>query len=75
MGATLELRTDSFDFDIVQAESEGAEHGYFDYSGGEIRLARRAIPAMLTLDPNAVRLDCLGSLMHRVGRDGRRIAA
>ncbi len=60
--------------DIVQAKSEGAEHGYFDYNGGEIRLARRAIPAMLTLDPNAVRLDCLGYLMHRIGRDGRRIA-
>ncbi len=41
---------------------------------GEIRLSQRAIPAMLTLDPNAVRLDCLGYLMHRIGRDGRRIA-
>jgi hypothetical protein len=29
---------------------------------------------MLTLDPRAVRLDCLGYLMHRIGRDGRRIA-
>jgi len=46
---------------------------YFDYVGGEIRLAQRAIPAMLTLDPRAVRLDCLGYLMHRIGRDGRRI--
>jgi uncharacterized protein len=61
-------------FDIVAAEGEGAGGDYFDYSGGEIRLSRRAIPAMLTLDPNAVRLDCLGYLMHRIGRDGRRIA-
>ncbi len=49
-----------------------AEAGeYFDYSNGEIRLAREAIPAMLTLDPNAVRLDCLGYLMHRIDRSGR----
>jgi uncharacterized protein len=61
-------------FDIVAAEGEGADSGYFDYTRGEIRLSRRAIPAMLTLDPNAVRLDCLGYLMHRIGRDGRRIA-
>lgn len=46
---------------------------YFDYSGGEIRLARSAIPAMLTRDPDAVRLDSLGYLMHRVDRDGRRL--
>lgn len=44
---------------------------YFSYDGGDIRLARSAVPAMLTLDPNAVRLDCLGYLMHRIGRDGR----
>ena len=61
-------------FDIVAAEREGAEGDYFDYRSGEIRLSRRAVPAMLTLDPNAVRLDCLGYLMHRIGRDGRRIA-
>jgi hypothetical protein len=61
-------------FDIVAAEGERAEGNYFDYSCGKIRLARSAIPAMLTLDPNAVRLDCLGYLMHRIGRDGQRIA-
>jgi hypothetical protein len=47
---------------------------YFEYSRGDIRLAQRAIPAMLTLDPHAVRLDSLGYLMHRIGRDGRRLA-
>ncbi len=46
---------------------------YFRYDGGEIALARAAVPAMLTRDANAVRLDCLGYLMHRIGRDGRRI--
>ncbi len=61
-------------FDIVEADGGAPAGGYFDYSGGEIRLSRPAIPAMLTLDPNAVRLDCLGYLMHRIGRDGRRIA-
>ena len=60
--------------DIVMAEDKGTVGGYFDYSCGEIRLSQRAIPAMLTLDPNAVRLDCLGYLMHRIGRDSRRIA-
>ncbi|MEQ8823438.1 MAG: M14 family metallopeptidase [Filomicrobium sp.] len=42
----------------------------YDESGG-INLARPAIPAMLTLDPRAVRLDCLGYLMHRIDRQGR----
>lgn len=46
---------------------------YFNYAGGEIRLARAAIPAMLTIDPNAVKLDCLCYLMHRIGMDGMRI--
>ncbi len=27
---------------------------------------------MLTQDPNAIRLDCLCYLMHRIGMDGRR---
>ncbi len=44
---------------------------FFGYAGGEIRLLQRAIPAMLTLDPHAVRLDCLGYLMRRIGPDGR----
>lgn len=60
--------------DVAVVEGETAEDSYFGYAGGEIRLSRRAIPAMLTVDPNAVRLDCLGYLMHRIGRDGRRIS-
>lgn len=47
--------------------------GYIAYADGEIRLAKGAIPAMLTRDPRAVRLDCLGYLMHRIDRAGRRI--
>ncbi|CCD99391.1 conserved hypothetical protein [Bradyrhizobium sp. STM 3809] len=56
------------------ASADGTRTDYFHYRDGEIRLAQRAIPAMLTLDPDAVRLDCLGYLMHRIGRDGRRLA-
>ncbi len=48
---------------------------YFDYADGEIRLTKAAIPAMLTLDPRAIRLDCLGYLMHRIGRDGSHTGA
>ncbi len=46
---------------------------YFEYRDGQILLSRSAIPAMLTLDPNAVRLDCLGYLMHRIRRNGDRV--
>jgi hypothetical protein len=60
--------------DVLPADSDAAEAGYFDYARGDIQLLQRAILAMLTLDPRAVRLDCLGYLMHRIGRDGRRIA-
>ncbi len=40
--------------------------GWFDYSEHEIRLARPAIPAMLTCDADAVRADCLCYLMRRI---------
>lgn len=53
--------------------ADGAAADYFDFADGEIRLSRSAIPAMLTCDAHAVRLDCLGYLMHRIGRDGRRL--
>ncbi len=43
---------------------------YLTYEDGRIRLARTAIPAMLTQDERAIRLDCLGYLMHRIARDG-----
>jgi hypothetical protein len=51
------------DYDLLGA--------YFSFDKRDIKLTRRTIPAMLTLDPNAVRLDCLGYLMHRIGRDGK----
>ncbi len=58
------------------APGEGAEAqpvGYFDYANGEIRLARSAIPAMLTTKPAAVRQDCLCYLMHRINMQGERV--
>ncbi len=54
-------------------EAETAPQPYFDYANGEIRLARPAIPAMLTTKPEAVRQDCLGYLMHRINLRGERI--
>lgn len=36
---------------------------YFEVADGELRLARPATPAMLTLDATVVRQDCLGYLM------------
>ncbi len=60
-------------FEIAPGEGGEAAQDYFDYSDGEIRLARAAIPGMLSLDPNAIRSDCLCYLMHRIGMDGRRV--
>jgi hypothetical protein len=61
-------------FEVLPGDNFTAADRYFDYSDGEIRLARQAVPAMLSLDPDAVRLDCLGYLMHRINRDGQRTA-
>lgn len=56
---------------LIEPGGPHADHSeYFTYDGGEIRLGRRSIPAMLTRDIHAIRLDCLGYLMHRVERDG-----
>jgi hypothetical protein len=60
--------------DIVPGGDFAVTQSYFTYSDGEIRLARPAIPAMLSVSADAVRLDCLGYLMHRIGRDGIVIA-
>ena len=57
--------------DVLPGHELAVVEPYFEYVDGAIRLSRRAIPAMLSLDPQAVRLDSLGYLMHRIGRDGR----
>jgi hypothetical protein len=61
--------------EVVPTHSAAPRDGYFSYDGGEIRLQRAAIPAMLTVSERAVRLDCLGYLMQRIGRDGAPIDA
>jgi hypothetical protein len=67
-------RARSHHLEVLAGSEHGLKGSYFSYNRGEIALAQPAIPAMLTLDPDAVRLDCLGYLMHRIGRDGQRIA-
>ncbi len=60
--------------EILPGDGEETEPAdYFDYRDGAIRLTEDVIPAMLTLDPRAIRLDCLCYLMHRIGMDGRRL--
>ncbi|MGA8172523.1 MAG: M14 family metallopeptidase [Methylocystis sp.] len=59
--------------ELAPGDGGHAPEEYFDYAGGDIRLRRGAVPAMLTLDPNAIRLDCLCYLMHRIGMDGHRV--
>ncbi len=60
--------------DVVPAVPLAETAPLIDYQQGNIRLARRAIPAMLCVDPAAVRLDCLGYLMHRIGNDGQPVS-
>jgi succinylglutamate desuccinylase len=59
--------------EILPGEGDDAPEDYFDYSDGEIRLSRAAVPAMLTVDPRAVRQDCLCYLMHRIDMDSGRL--
>jgi hypothetical protein len=58
---------------VLPGDDLAAGESYFDYSGGRIRVTRRAVPAMLTVDPAAVRLDSLGYMMQRIDREGRRV--
>jgi hypothetical protein len=70
-GASFGAARGAARLEIAPGDGDAAAGDYFDYSGGAIRLIRPAIPAMLTLDPRAVRLDCLCYLMHRIGFDGK----
>jgi len=56
--------------EVMPTHDLAPRDAYFSYDAGVIGLARPAVPAMLTLDERAVRLDCLGYLMQRIGRDG-----
>ena len=59
---------------VLPGDDLAAGEPYFDYSGGRIRATRRTVPAMLTVDPTAVRLDSLGYLMQRIDREGQRVS-
>jgi hypothetical protein len=63
----------AFRLQTLPGDGDHAAGEYFGYANGEISLAQPAIPAMLTLDPRAIRLDCLCYLMHHIGFDGTRI--
>jgi hypothetical protein len=67
------LGNSSARLEMVSGDGAPVDDAYFDYGGGEIRLARSVIPAMLTLDPRAIRQDCLCYLMHRIGLDGDKL--
>ena len=66
-GITLQVEAN------IDRGADGTVAEYFSHDGGDIRLIEPAIPAMLTRDINAIRLDCLGYLMHRIDMTGRRI--
>jgi len=57
---------------LVEAEADAPTADYFQYGDGKIRLTTRTVPAMLTRDIRAVRLDCLCYLMHRIDFEGKR---
>src|SRR6516162_2843414 len=42
---------------VIPGDDCAITEPYFDYSGGWISITRRTIPAMLTVDPPAIRLD------------------
>lgn len=73
-GADFGVARAGMKLEILPGDGDDAPPGdYFAYDGGEIRLTRPAIPAMLTVDPRAVKEDCLCYLMHRIGMDGARL--
>ena len=53
---------------MFPGEESDLTEDYFNYEDADIRLKQPTIPAMLTLDPNAIRSDCLGYLMKRINR-------
>lgn len=53
-------------FDVTDEEGVPVYERYFAADGGEVRLLKPVMPAMLTLVEKAVRQDCLCYLMERV---------
>lgn len=50
---------------IDESGSDVADH-YFETSDGKLKLRRRAVPAMFTVDSKIVKQDCLGYLMESI---------
>lgn len=56
---------------IIESAIEGcAPTEFIDCLDGKLTLTQSAIPAMLTLDTNAIRSDCLGYLMQEINEKG-----
>lgn len=67
-GAQLGCIHGDRDICLQALDQEGRDMGrrVFDCSGGQIRLRRPLMPAMLTLDTRVIRQDCLCYLMERM---------
>jgi hypothetical protein len=59
------VRCDGLPLRVIDGNGQDVAREYFRVEGGQLRSLRQIMPSMLTLDPRAVRLDCLGYLMER----------
>ena len=52
--------------DRVEGQGNDVTSQYFEIRDGELRITRRTMPSMLTLDERIIRQDCLCYLMERM---------
>jgi hypothetical protein len=57
------MHTDRLPLRVVNSCGDDVAARYFRVEDGYLRSVRPVMPSMLTLDPRAIRLDCLGYLM------------
>jgi hypothetical protein len=71
-GASLGVRCSKSQkqLEILSAIQDQPPQDIIEYQDNEVRLKQTAIPAMLTLDTNAIRSDCLGYLMQEINERG-----
>lgn len=65
-GARFGQTTLGMPLDVRDEAGQDVAHRFFETTDGALRLKRPAMPAMLTLDAQVVRQDCLCYLMERV---------
>lgn len=65
-GAVFGRTTLPMPLDVRDEAGQDVSRAFFDTPDGLLRLARPAMPAMLTLDARVIRQDCLCYLMERV---------